>query len=436
MTEREGATPAGAAPESTRLGRDFNRFLVAAGSSNLGDGIRLGALPLLAISLTDDARLIGLTTAATLLPWLVFGPVGGAMVDRHDRRKLMICGQVARAIAVSLLVLLIATGTASIWWVIAIAFVLGIGEVVVDSASQASIPQLVTGEHLERANGRMIAVMTVFDQVIGVALGALLFSVASSLPFAVDAATFVVGAILLATIRRPLQGARTDTTTVRADIAEGARFLFRHPLLRGLTISAATSNFAANVSLGVFVVLIVDELDASEQSFGLILGIGALGGILGSLSAARLTVRFGRSRVLASTPLIATAAYAFNAVATHPWMPSLSFFAVSFAIVCFNVPAQSLRQAITPEPLLGRVVATFRMVGMGVAPLGALLGGFVTQATDVRIANAVASSFQFAAWLVLLVTLRQVRRSGLTSVNGSPQEVASHVIPQPSRQGQ
>jgi MFS family permease len=396
---------------SRPLGRDFTRFLVAAGSSNLGDGIRLGALPLLAISLTDDARLIGLTTAVTLLPWLVFGPLGGALVDRRDRRSLMIIGQLARAAAVTLLFVLIATETASIWWVIVVAFVLGVGEVVVDSSSQASVPQLVSGDQLERANGRMIAVMTVFDQVIGVALGAALFSVATSLPFAIDAATFVIGAILLATIRTPLQGTRTEATTVRADIAEGARFLFRHPLLRGLMISVATSNFAANVSIGVFVVLVVDELGASEQSFGVILGIGAVGGIVASLTTARLTARFGRNAVLAAAPLIATAAYMINVVATQPWMPSVSFFAVSFAIVCFNVPAQSLRQIITPEPILGRVVATFRMVGMGAAPLGAILGGFITQATDVRVANGAAATFQFIAWLVLVATLRRASRT-------------------------
>jgi MFS family permease len=119
-----------------------------------------------------------------------------------------------------------------------------------------------------------------------------------------------------------------------------------------------------------------------------------------------------------------------NVVATQPWMPSVSFFAVSFAIVCFNVPAQSLRQIITPEPILGRVVATFRMVGMGAAPLGALLGGFITQAADVRVANGVASSFQFVAWIILIATLRHANRSELTVPTASPQEVADHVAPQ------
>ncbi|MFK8023207.1 MAG: MFS transporter [Ilumatobacter sp.] len=390
------------------LGGDFQRFLAAAASSNLGDGIRLGALPLLAISLTDDARLIGLTGAATMLPWLLLGPLGGALVDRGDRRMLMIVGQLVRAIAVTLLTVLVATETASIWWVIAIAFVLGAGEVVVDSSSQAAVPQLVGPDQLERANGRLIAAMTLFDTVVGVALGALLFSVASSLPFAVDAVTFVVGAALLLTIRRPLQGERTIKTTVRDDVAEGWRFLAGHRLLRGLMFAVATSNFAANVSMGVFVVLIVDDLGGSEASFGLVLGVGAIGGVLGSLTAARLVERFGRRPVLAMTPLIASGAYLVNALATAVWMPAAAFFVVSFAIICFNVPGQSLRQSLTPEPLLGRVVATFRMVGMGAAPVGAILGGFVTEAFDVRIANVTAAGLQVLAWFVLLRALRHL----------------------------
>lgn len=90
------------------FGQDFHRFLGAAAASNLGDGIRLGALPLLSLSLTDDARLIALVSAATLLPWLL-GPLGGALVDRHDRRRLMLAGQVVRAVLVGGLVVMIAT---------------------------------------------------------------------------------------------------------------------------------------------------------------------------------------------------------------------------------------------------------------------------------------------------------------------------------------
>lgn len=395
-------------PSTPPLGGDFRRFWFAAAASNLGDGIRFGALPLLALTLTDDARLIALVSASTMLPWLLFGPIGGALVDRQDRRRLMVTAQLLRAVLALTLTLLIATDTVSIWWVVIIAFGLGSGEVIVDSSSQAAIPQLVAADQLDRANGQLIAAITVLDQVAGVALGAALFSVATSLPFAIDGVTFVVGAALVLTVRRPLQGARTSDSRLRDDIAEGMRFLFKHQFLRSMMASVAISNLAGNLAFGVLVVLLVDELGASPATFGAVLGVGALGGVLGSLLAARLTERFGRKRVLTTLPAALAATHLVNATATSVWVVAGSLFVSGFTIVCFNVPGQSIRQTVTPEPLLGRVVASFRMVGMGAAPVGAMLGGFVTQATDVRAANLLAAAIAVVSWLLLIGALRHL----------------------------
>ena len=263
------------------LGGEFRRFWLASASSNLGDGIRLAALPLLALSITDDARLIALVSAATTVPWLIFGLLGGAIVDRGDRRRLMIWGQLGRAVLVSALAATISTGHVTIWWIVVVALGLGFGEVIVDSASQAAVPLLVDADQLDRANGQLIAAITVLDQVAGVALGAVLFAAATGLPFVVDAATFFVGAVLLTSIRKPLQGTRSGDTTMRSDIGEGARFLFRHRFLRGIMFAVAMSNLAGNVAFGVFVLLVVDELGASETTFGLVLSVGALGGVRG-----------------------------------------------------------------------------------------------------------------------------------------------------------
>ena len=291
----------------------------------------------------------------------------------------------------------------------AVAFGLGAGEVIVDSASQAAVPQLVARDQLDRANGQLISAMTVLDQVVGVALGAVLFSVAAGLPFAVDAASFIIGGALLASIRRPLQGERAVvTTSVRSDIAEGMRFLLGHRLLRGLMAAVSITNLAGNVSFGVLVVLVVDDLGASQAAFGLVLAARAVGGVVGSLVAARLTARLGRRRMLVFPTAVLIVTHLINATAAAAWVVSVSLFISSFAIVCFNVPGQTIRQAATPEPLLGRVVGSWRMIGLGAAPLGAMLGGFLTEALNVRIANVVAAGIGALAWVTIVVALRHL----------------------------
>ncbi len=413
-------------PRGDPLGSEFRRFLIAAGASNLGDGIRLGALPLLAISLTDDARLITLVSAATLVPWLVFGPLGGAMVDRHDRRTLLLAGQMGRAALVGLLVALVALDAATIWWVVVVAFGLGVGEIIVDSSSQAAVPQLVEPAQLDRANGQLLSAITVLDGVIGLPLGAVAFSVASSLPFALDVVTFLVGAALVATIRRPLQGERTAVrASVRSDISVGMRFLFGHRLLRGLLGAIVTANLAGNISFGVLVVLVVDELGGNEATFGFVLGVGSVGGVLGSLVAARIVERVGRRIVLTTAPILMVASYAINVVATAAWMAALSFALMSFLVVCANVPGQSLRQSVTPEPLLGRVVASFRTFGQGVAPIGAIVGGFVTQASSVRTANLLAAGVQVVAVVLFVIALRHLGETDRSENGNEPASLRS-----------
>lgn len=195
------------------LGRDYRWFWVSAAASNLGDGVRLGALPLLALSLTDPEVLVAGVTAMTFLPWVVFGALGGVLVDRGNRRRLMLVGQVVRAGLSAGLAITLATDTATIGVVYVVAFGLGLGEVVVDSASQAAIPQLVAPSGLDRANSRLVAAQTVLDQVFGAALGSLLFVVAAPLPFLVDGTSFLVSAAALVRVRRPLQGARDGGAT-------------------------------------------------------------------------------------------------------------------------------------------------------------------------------------------------------------------------------
>lgn len=390
------------------LGRDFHRLWLAASVSSLGDGIRLGALPLLALRLTGDARLIGAVAAATMAPWFLIAPIAGALVDRHDRRHLMLAGQLGRVLLALLLAVLVLVDEATIWWVLIVALGIGIGEVFVDTSSQAAVPQLVDADQLEAANARLIGSTTALNDVVGVWLGAVLFAAVTELPFFVDAATFALSAAVLATVRRPMQGKRRRDTRISADISEGFRFLIAHRLLRRLAGTIATLNLATNISFGVYVIFVIEELGATERTFGFVMGFAAMGGVLGAVVAERITMRFGRTAVLAVTPVAIAITLAVNVFAQHVTVVGATLFATMFLIVASNVPGQSLRQEVTPEPMLGRVVASFRTFGLGAAPIGALLGGVLTEEFGVRAANAVAAAIAGGAAVLMLRALRQL----------------------------
>jgi MFS family permease len=391
-----------------RLGPDFRRFWLAAAASNLGDGIRLGALPLLALRLTDNPTLIGATSAATIAPW-VLAPLAGVLVDRRDRRRLMVIGQLGRAVLVGVLIALIVADALSIWVLLGVAVGLGVGEVIVDTTSQAALPQLVEPHQLDHANSRLQAATQVLDEVVGVALGAVLFARWTSVPFAVDAATFVLGGVLLVSLRRPLQGdRRAHARSVRIDLAEGFRFLRGQPFLRNAMFGAAVSNIATNMSFAVLVVLVVSELGASESAYGLVVAASALGGVLAAFVAGWLAGRVGRTRVLLGAPAFVIVGLAAVAAAGHVAVAAAAWFVIRFGIISLSVPAVSLRQAMTPEHLLGRVVASFRMVSIGAGPAGALLGGVLTHAAGVRTTNVVAVAVMVVATLLLANAVRHL----------------------------
>lgn len=396
------------ATDAARLGPDFHRFWLAAAASNLGDGIRVGALPLLALRATDNPALIGAVSAATIAPW-VLAPLAGVLVDRADRRRLMVIGQFGRALLVGVLIALIAIDSVSIWALLAVAVGLGMGEVVVDTTSQAAIPQLVEPGLLDRANSRLQVATQLLDEVVGVALGAVLFVQVAALPFALDAVTFLLGGVLLATMRRPLQGDRRQhPRSVRADLAEGFRFLAGHAFLRNTMFAAATSNAATNMSFAVLVVLVVTEIGASEAAYGFVVAASSLGGVLAAFVAGWMSGRLGRTRVLLGAPVLVLAGLTGLAVAEHVVVVAAAWFVIRFGIISLSVPAVSLRQALTPEHLLGRVVGSFRMVGIGAAPVGAVLGGVITHATDVRTTNLVAVGVMVLATLMLVNAVRHL----------------------------
>jgi MFS family permease len=210
-------------------GSGFAKLVSASAISNLGDGVYATALPLLAATLTRDPLLVSLVSFAEWLPWLLFGLLSGALLDRWDRRRVMWAVDAARFAVVGGLALAVFLDQATIALLGVAGFLLGTGQTLVDTGAQSILPALVSRDarRLQRANGRMIGAQVVTQELAGPPVGGFLFSVAAWVPFAVDAASFAAGSALVASIRGDLGPAAGDPvpggrrTSLRAEIAEG-----------------------------------------------------------------------------------------------------------------------------------------------------------------------------------------------------------------------
>lgn len=369
----------------------------------------IAAAPLLAATLTRDPRLVAGLATATTLPWLLFPLLSGALVDRWDRRRVMWTVDAFRAVVVGAIAIGAALDVLELPILYAAFFVLGTAETLFDNASQAILPSVVARDRLADANGALQGAEIVTNQLAGPALGGVLFAATASLPFFVDAATFACAAVLVVSMRGRYgrdPGPRAPTT-LRSDIAEGLRYLFSHRLLRSLAILLGVWNLVALATTSTLVLLAQERLGLGAAGYGVLLGVGAVGGVLGSVVAGRVVRRFGEGAPL-PVLILAGACSAVVPALTH----SVVAVAASFALfgmvgVIWNVITVSLRQSIIPDRLLGRVNSVYRLLAWGGMPLGALLGGFVANRYGLTAPYWVAAATQLVMAVVAIPLLNQ-----------------------------
>jgi len=398
------------APQAVRT-VDFRLLWAAASTSLLGDGIRTAALPLLAISLSPTTAAAGIVTFAGTAPVLLFSLFGGALADRHDRRNLMWRIDLARGLVVAAFAVWVLTTTPPLWGLAAMTFLLGSAGTVFDNASGAFIADLVEPDQLPRANGRLQASQLVSFQFLGPPVGAALFAVSAGAPLVVDALTFVAAAGLVFAIRaRHAPTRATVTTTIRADIAEGVRWLWRQKGLRLLAFELGLANLSLQMGTTVLVLLIVKVLHGPEAIYGVVLAGGAAGGLLGSFAAGwvRGNLRPGLGLglsigVIAAALLLVGFAWAVPVVA-------VGYALGGFGIMLWNVQAVVIRQRLVPRELMGRVTSAYRLIGWGGGPIGAVLGGVLGTALGVR-APLVIGGVALGLSLLLVPRLAALERT-------------------------
>ncbi len=369
-------------PGSLSLGPNYRKVWASAAASNLADGVLWVALPLIAVTLTSSPALVAGVAIAADLPWLVFVLFAGAIADRVDRRLTMRNVQLLRLGVVALMALMALTGTLSLPALFVAAFVLGIGETFYDTAGMSIMPSLVPRSLLGRANSRLYAVELAMNELLGPPLGGLLVALSIPLALAGSALGYLVAAIgLMLVVGRFKPQVAGPRGSMVADIREGVAFLWHNRVLRTMAIMVAGFSFADSAIFAVLVLFVVapGPMGLDELGFGLLMATFAVGGLLGSLVVERVESRLGRSNILFLSVLASALAMAVPLVTTEPLPIALGLTTLGLLVMMWNVITVSLRQRITPDPLLGRVNAAYRFFGFGAAPLGALAGGLVAQ---------------------------------------------------------
>lgn len=385
------------------LGPGFRALFYGSLVTNTGDGIRLAALPLLATALTDSPFLIAAVTAAQYLPWITVGPVGGVVVDRLDRRRVIVATQVARGLVMAALAVLVLTDTVAIWQLCVVAFVITAGEILVDPSIVALVPNVVDDEHLDTANGRIASAEIITNDFAGGPVGAVMFAWAPWLPFVADACTYLGSAAPFSRLpaQAPAAPLPADRESMRADSRAGFDFLRAHPVLGPLTVAQVVYYFGVSTTLSLLVFLVDAELKASAITFGLVLASGAVGAFCGSLAGSRVAERLGRRSTLAGAVALQGAALLAVAAAVTGWQLALVWFFAGVPAGIQRPVARSLQQRLTANHLLGRVNIASRTFTRGIIIVGSLTSGTVAAVFGVRWSFVMAGVSELIAAIMM-----------------------------------
>lgn len=387
------SAPEGAPAQPAALGKDFQRLWGAAIGSNLADGISRLAIPLAAVTLTTDPVAISVFTALAYVPWLFFGVPSGMIVDRVDRRYAMAAASGLRVLAAAAVALAIATDQITLLVLGAAVVVFGIGETLFDNATNAVLPSLVRRNGLDKANGRIQAAQVGVDMFVAQPVAGILFSVAVVLPMIVSGAGYLIAGALVLLL--PVAAARASRSGVHsADARDGGLpsephapvplraalgFLWHHQYLRSMVmVTSLVGGFLA-FAQAITVLLFVERYGVTAQLVGLVTGGIGLGGVAGALTAGTVVARLGRGRTMLGAVIAGGLGLVGVGLSPNAWLAVIAYAVSAYGIAMWNVPWGSLRQAIIPGHMLGRVLGAARTIAWGLMPIASLLGGWAAR---------------------------------------------------------
>ncbi|MFC8146457.1 MFS transporter [Streptomyces paradoxus] len=402
MPSASSAASDSSRPVPSRLWRhvDFRRLWLGQTASQLGEHASLVVLPLLAVLALDaSAGQLGVLRAVGQAPILLLSLFAGAWVDRWRTRTAMVLTDAGRALALGAVGLLGLFGLLGMPGLFALAFAVGALSVFFDVAYQASLVRLVERDQLVRGNSALECSRSA-AQIGGPALGGALVSLLSApIAAACSALFFALSFLSIRRIRRiePIPERPEHLPRVRHRILEGLRFVARDAVLRAVCLASAAFQFSFAAMMTVYLLFLPRELNLSGTVVGLALAAAGPGALLGSLLAARLPSRFGHGTVLVCAAalgdgmFLCVPALRGSSAVTVPALLVVGFV-FGFGGQLVNVTIMAVRQAVTPDGMQGRAAATITFAGMGLTPIGSLVGGFLAGEWGLRTGLLVAAA--------------------------------------------
>ena len=369
----------------------FLRYWLSGFLGDFGDGVRLAAFPLLASQLTRSPAAVAAVTTAQGLPWLI-APGLGVVVDRSDRRRLMVVVDTARAAIIAGLAVAILARADGLVLIYLAAFTTGIGSALRKTAAVTCVPRLVDAADLDRANARVIAGQIIGNEMAGPAAGGWLFGLAAVLPVAVNAGALGIAVLLLLTLPsvfRPAgqparQASGASLAALRRDLSDGLAWLRAHADIRDLTIAVGVISAVDAAWFAVLVLYVIRILHQPSGAYGVLLAIGAVGEIAVGGIGPGIARRLGPWRSVLLAALVMAATQSVLGLTANVIIAGVMLAASSAAFALFNMTTVTMRQRSVPDDLLGRVSSLYSTVAGGSEALGALGGGALATVVGIR----------------------------------------------------
>ena len=406
--------------EIVPIGRDFSRVWTTSLITNLVDGVLRLSAPLLAVSLTEDPVLIGLLGALGLLPWLFFAIPIGAFVDRADRKKVIVFGNLIRSAIVLFIAFSISQDFINIWILLTCVFLFGICEVLVDTTSQAVLPQILDKSNFEKGNSRLQISEVIVAQFAGSPLSGLLYAIAIALPFYFSTAGFLLAALIIAltTFQKNLnpernEGQKEEKLGLVGDIKFALNYLYQDKEIFAIVAITTSIGFFYSLSNAIAPLFVLKELNVAPALFGVTLAIQGIGALLGSVMAPLASKTLGRGKALGLNLFLASIMIVFTGLAPNVYVFVGITVVIGFTISVWNILLMSLYQSLIPSHLYGRIHGARRTIVWGLMPIGSVIGGFIAKG-GLRLPFLIGGAI---ATLISVASYRRIVQVGDASVD-------------------